>query len=85
MNETFKALADENRRKIIKLLIDSPLTASEIGHNFNFSAPSLTHHLKILLSSGLIEFEKVGQNKIFTLNKNSLQKFLLTVFEDFEL
>ena len=85
MNAIYKALADENRRMIIKLLLNKPLNAGEIGENFSFSAPSLTHHLNILVSSGILSQQRAGQNKIFSIEKATLQKLVLNMYDKFEL
>ncbi|MES9687897.1 metalloregulator ArsR/SmtB family transcription factor, partial [Bacillus sp. JJ353] len=48
MNQTFKALADPTRRKILNLLKERDMTAGEIAGHFQMSKPSISQHLKIL-------------------------------------
>ncbi|MED3852454.1 autorepressor SdpR family transcription factor [Priestia megaterium] len=74
MNETFKALADPTRRKILELLKERDLTAGEISEYFNMTKPSISNHLKILKQAGLVQDEKRGQFVIYSLNT--------TVFQD---
>ncbi|MBM4399355.1 MAG: helix-turn-helix transcriptional regulator, partial [Candidatus Cloacimonetes bacterium] len=48
-DDLFKALADANRRKILKLLSKKDyMTASEIAEKFSISKPAISDHLKIL-------------------------------------
>lgn len=74
MNDAFKALADPTRRKILELLSEGDKNAGEIADYFNISKPSISHHLSILKSAGLIMDERQGQNIVYSLN--------LTVFQD---
>ncbi|NEW00997.1 winged helix-turn-helix transcriptional regulator [Bacillus megaterium] len=74
MNETFKALADPTRRKILELLKERDLTAGEISEYFNMTKPSISNHLKILKQAGIVQDEKRGQFVIYSLNT--------TVFQD---
>lgn len=73
MNEVFKALSDSTRRKILDLLRESDLTAGEIADNFPMSKPSISNHLKILKSAGLVLDEKKGQFIYYSLNSTVLQ------------
>ncbi|MCU7745605.1 autorepressor SdpR family transcription factor [Priestia megaterium] len=74
MNDTFKALADPTRRKILELLKERDLTAGEISEYFNMTKPSISNHLKILKQADLVQDEKRGQFVIYSLNT--------TVFQD---
>jgi DNA-binding transcriptional ArsR family regulator len=74
LNETFKALADPTRRKILELLKERDLSAGEISEYFNMTKPSISNHLKILKQADLVQDEKRGQFVIYSLNT--------TVFQD---
>ncbi len=74
LNHTFQALSDHNRRKILELLKKSDLTAGEIATHFNFSLPTLSHHLNVLKQADLISSQRQGQTIIYSLN--------LSVFEE---
>lgn len=73
MNDVFKALADPTRRRILDLLKEEDLTAGEIADQFEMSKPSISNHLKILKSAGLVLDEKKGQYIIYSLNSTVLQ------------
>ena len=72
--DTFSALADPNRRRIIELIAYSgKLTATDISIKFNISAPAISQHLKVLREAKLIDMEKKAQQRIYTINKSSLE------------
>lgn len=73
MNEVFKALADPTRRKILDLLKEQDLTAGDIANQFEMSKPSISNHLKILKSAGLVLDDKKGQFITYSLNSTVLQ------------
>ncbi|MFH2068173.1 MAG: metalloregulator ArsR/SmtB family transcription factor [Candidatus Omnitrophota bacterium] len=56
----FKALADRNRIRIIKILQKRPLCVCEIREVLGISQPAVSRHLNILNNAGLIEDEKDG-------------------------
>jgi ArsR family transcriptional regulator len=49
-----KALGDETRAKIAHILSCGELCACEIHEYFDLSQPTLSHHLAILVESGLV-------------------------------
>ncbi|MED3563962.1 autorepressor SdpR family transcription factor [Bacillus xiapuensis] len=81
MNEVFKALADPTRRKILDLLKEQDLTAGEIADQFDMSKPSISNHLKILKSAGLVLDEKKGQFVVYSLNSTILQDVIKWLLE----
>ena len=52
--ETFKALADPARRKILELLKSGKLSAGEIAGHFDMTQATVSYHLKILKKADLI-------------------------------
>jgi DNA-binding transcriptional ArsR family regulator len=60
----FRALADPTRRQILQDLRDSELSAGDIASRFTISAPSISRHLTVLKSAGLIA-ERREANRIF--------------------
>ena len=45
---TFKALSDPIRRKILEILKDGPMCASQISSQFHLTNATVSYHLKIL-------------------------------------
>ncbi|WP_071458726.1 autorepressor SdpR family transcription factor [Bacillus massilinigeriensis] len=80
MNDTFKALSDPTRRKILDLLKDKDMSAGEIADHFTMSKPSISQHLKLLKHAGLIMDEKHGQYIIYSLNTTVFQDLVSWAF-----
>lgn len=80
MNQVFKALNDETRRKILVLLKEKDLNAGEISEHFNISKPSISHHLELLKMAELVSSEKQGQYVIYSINTTILEDLLQWIF-----
>ncbi|PLR89819.1 autorepressor SdpR family transcription factor [Bacillus sp. T33-2] len=74
INQLFKALSDENRRKILDLLRAGDMTAGEIANHFDMSKPGISQHLSVLKNADLVYALKKGQYIYYSLNS--------TVFQD---
>lgn len=57
----FKALGDENRIRILKMLHSGEKCACKLLEELNISQPTLSHHMKILCDSGLVIGRKEGK------------------------
>lgn len=56
-----KALGDENRLAIVHMIVAAgELCVCEIERGLELSQPTISHHLKLLKSAGLIEGERRG-------------------------
>jgi len=66
----FKALSDETRQRILKMLERKQMCVSEIAKDFKVSQPTISHHLDILKRAGLIGSKRNGQNIYYFLNKD---------------
>lgn len=76
MNKVFKALSDETRREILRLLSNSDMAMGDIANNFNMSKPAISKHLDVLKSANLITSEKKGQFIIYSINTSVIQQAL---------
>jgi len=74
MNQVFKALGDPTRREILELLRERDLSAGEISDKFNFSKPTISHHLELLYQAGLVRRYKEGQFVYYALYTTVLQE-----------
>ncbi|PLR85805.1 ArsR family transcriptional regulator [Bacillus canaveralius] len=74
INELFRALSDENRRKILDLLRKGDMTAGDIAKHFDMSKPGISQHLSVLKNADLVYAVKKGQYVYYSLNS--------TVFQD---
>ena len=76
MSKVFKALSDETRREILKLLSKKDMSAGEISDHFNMSKPSISKHLDILNEAELVVRDRQGQFIIYSINTSVLQRVL---------
>lgn len=76
MNKLFKALNDQTRRDILKLLKEKDMSAGEIAEAFHITKPSISHHLDILHQAELVTSEKRGQFIIYSLSTTVLDDLL---------
>ncbi|SHN43217.1 autorepressor SdpR family transcription factor [Chitinophaga sp. CF418] len=81
MNTVFKALNDKTRRDILELLKEGDKTAGEIADHFNFSKPTISHHLDLLRQAELIVSEKQGQFISYSLNTTVVDELLKWVLQ----
>ncbi len=56
----FKALSDETRLRILKMLEVRPLCVCEIQHVLKGSQPNVSHHLKTLAEARLVDSQRDG-------------------------
>jgi DNA-binding transcriptional ArsR family regulator len=63
-SSVFRALADPTRRQILEDLRPGELTSGEIAQRFAISGPSISRHLGVLKSAGLVR-ERREANRIY--------------------
>ena len=73
--DTFLALADPTRRRIIETLADGESAVGEIAGQFAMSGPAVSQHLKVLREAGLVHVRKDGQRRIYRLDAAGLGEF----------
>ena len=71
----FKVLSDPNRLMIVDMLSCGELCACVILEKFNITQPTLSHHMKSLCGSGLIDERKEGKWKYYSLNDETARRF----------
>lgn len=69
MESAWKAISDSSRRKILLLLKERDMTPTKISKYFQFTMPAVSVHLRILKNSDLILENKIGKNRIYSLNR----------------
>lgn len=73
----FKALSDETRLRIIKLLAHGELCVCDIVAAFDASQPKVSFHLAALKSAGLVKDRREGKWMHYSLDDSDLFKRLL--------
>ncbi|WP_034552095.1 ArsR/SmtB family transcription factor [Carnobacterium funditum] len=72
-----KALSDPKRVKIVEMLSYKALCACDILEQFDFTQPTLSHHIKVLVAAGLVTVEKTGTWHHYSLNENKINQLIL--------
>lgn len=57
----FKAFCDENRIRILRLLLTGEKCACKLLEEIDVTQPTLSHHMKILCESGVVVGRKDGK------------------------
>ncbi|MDA9472250.1 ArsR/SmtB family transcription factor [Enterococcus sp. 5H] len=74
-----KAMADPKRMKIIDLLSYSSMCACDVLKHFDFTQPTLSHHMKVLESAEIVSVSKQGQWHHYSLREEFVQEFMNTM------
>ena len=69
-----KSLSDPSRFKIIDILSCGEKCACDILEHFEFTQLILSHHMKVLIESGLVEARREGLWNYYYLNINNCNK-----------
>ena len=70
----FKAFCDENRIKILQLLIGGEKCACRLLEEMNITQPTLSYHMKTLLDSGIVNGRKEGKWTHYSISAEGLKK-----------
>lgn len=76
LENTFKALADPTRRRILELLRGGEKSAGELAAQFDLTAATLSHHLAVLRDAGLVSDEKRGKFIYYALDTSVMEDLL---------
>lgn len=64
-----KALADENRLAVLESLQSGEKCACVLLEELNITQSTLSHHMKLLCDSGLIDYRKEGKWMYYAVSK----------------
>ena len=70
-----KALTDENRLAIMLALQHGEKCGCELLEELNITQPTLSHHMKILSDSGLVEYYKEGKWMHYSISSEGVKEF----------
>ena len=65
----FKAFCDENRLRILDMLKTGTKCACVLLKSLDISQSTLSHHMKILVESGIVEIEKEGKWNYYSISE----------------
>jgi DNA-binding transcriptional ArsR family regulator len=65
MDVAVRALAEPNRRHILRLVRDDELTVGEIATHFPISRPAVSQHLRVLEEADLVSVRPAGNRRYY--------------------
>ena len=77
--ELCKVLSDPHRLEIMSQLVEKEKCASELLKNFSISQPTLSHHMKVMVSSGLLTERRAGKRIYYGIDRHTWDEFMLVL------
>ncbi len=74
MLQALKALADANRLKILRLLVDGDLCVGALAARLGVSKPAVSQHLRALRRAGLVRGQKRGYWTHYGVDRQALAR-----------
>jgi len=74
LDRAFAALSDPTRRAILAQLAESSMTVNELVERHHLAQPTISKHLKVLETAGLISRERKAQMRPCRLNPEGLRQ-----------
>lgn len=71
--KVFKAFCDENRLQIIEMLRSGEKCACILLEKLNITQPTLSHHMKILCDSGIVNPRKDGKWTHYSISDEGIE------------
>ena len=72
--QVFKAFCDETRLMVLSCLHDGEKCACVLLERVSVSQPTLSHHMKILVDSGIVSARKDGKWMYYSISREGSQK-----------
>jgi DNA-binding transcriptional ArsR family regulator len=72
--ETFAALAEPSRFRIVELLRSGPRAVNDIGDRLHLNQPQVSKHLRVLKEAGLVDVQPRAQQRLYGLRAAPLRE-----------
>ena len=85
MEEAIRAIAEPNRRRILRLVAGRELSAGEIASSFEITRPAVSQHLTVLREAGLVSERREGTRRLYSLRPEGfadLKSFLEAFWDE---
>ncbi len=74
-----RALADPQRRQMLRLVRGSELAAGQIASHFDITQQAVSHHLHVLQRAGLVHERREGTRHLYALRPEALDPVRLVL------
>ncbi len=81
MAESFKALADPTRLKILALLFNGEHCVGDLADHLDVSQSAVSHQLRLLRSLNIVRYHKEGREVFYDLADDHVRDILVRSFE----
>ncbi|MCZ2492350.1 ArsR/SmtB family transcription factor [Dellaglioa carnosa] len=75
LSKIMKAIAEPNRLQIVDMISTGEKCACDLLDNFNFTQPTLSHHMKVLIEAGIVSARKDGKWHYYSLDQKNIKVF----------
>jgi len=76
LSETFRALGDSTRSKIVHTLMDQPLCVCDLAQVVGVSEPAVSQHLRLLRALRIVRGRRVGKMVYYSLEDDHVRALL---------
>ncbi len=76
---TFEAIAEPNRRRILDLLRADPRTVGELVESVGLSQPGVSKHLRVLREAELVRARPEAQRRVYEIRPDAMEEILAWV------
>jgi len=76
LSETFKAMSDPTRVKIITALLECELCVCDLAVLLNLTSSAVSHQLRLLRSQRLVKYRKEGKIAFYSLDDRHLNNLI---------
>jgi len=81
VSQTFKALSDPTRIRILNLLCTGEHSVNDIAETLNLSQSSVSHQLRFLKNLRLVKFRRAGTTLYYSENDDHVMNLLKQAIE----
>jgi len=74
VSAVFEVLAEDNRRRILDLLVDEERAVGDLVDRLSLSQPTVSKHLKVLREAGLVEARTDAQRRVYRIRSEPLRE-----------
>lgn len=74
MLETFAALAEPNRFRIVELLRSGPMPVNDLVDRLRLHQPQVSKHLRVLKDAGIVDVQPVANRRLYELRAQPLRR-----------
>jgi DNA-binding transcriptional ArsR family regulator len=74
VHDTFAALAEPSRFRIVELLLAGPCPVNDISARLELAQPQVSKHLRVLKQAGLVDVQPRAQQRLYQLRPQPLRR-----------